>query len=75
MDLAADWKTVPAPALLIWGSRDTLVPLKVGRMLRSALPGSRLVTIEGAGHVLMFDRPDRFNDAVLRFLSGEAVGE
>jgi pimeloyl-ACP methyl ester carboxylesterase len=75
MDMAADAQQVHGPTLLIWGANDALVPPKIGHMLRSAIPSSRLIVFENAGHVVMFDRPTEFNDAVLRFLSGEAVGE
>ena len=75
MDLAADMQKVNTPTLLIWGRNDSLVPPKVGDMLRSAIPVSRLQVIERAGHVVMFDQPVTFNDSVLRFLTGEAVGE
>lgn len=66
---------VTTPTLLLWGEHDPLVPLDIGRGLRKSLPASRLHIIPGAGHVGMFDRPNEFNDLVLRFLSGEAVGE
>lgn len=71
---AADAQQVKAPVLLVWGRNDTLVPLKTGEGLRSAIPQSRLHIIERAGHVPMFERSGEFNDVVLRFLSGEAVG-
>ena len=75
MDAAADIEQLRTPTLLIWGSHDDLVPLRVGQMLRGAIPSSRLQVIDRAGHVLMFDRPVAFNNAVLQFLSREDVGE
>jgi pimeloyl-ACP methyl ester carboxylesterase len=71
MDLASDMREVRAPTLLVWGRRDPLVPLQVGRMLQSAVPSSRLHVIDRAGHVVMFDRPREFNEVVLRFLAEE----
>jgi pimeloyl-ACP methyl ester carboxylesterase len=66
---------VAPPTLLIWGARDTLVPAAAGAVMRDALPNARLLTLGGASHVAMFDRPHAFNSALLRFLQGEVVGE
>ena len=38
------------PALVIHGDADILVPVENGRNLASAIPGARLVEIEGMGH-------------------------
>jgi pimeloyl-ACP methyl ester carboxylesterase len=74
MDVSAEIKQVQCPALLIWGRQDRLVPPDIADTLRKVMPASRLQIIDGAGHVVMFDQPAAFNDAVLRFLSGEVVG-
>lgn len=67
-------KAVRAPVLLIWGSRDALVSPASGEVLRQALAQARLVTIPRAGHVVMYDAPDEFNAATMRFLGGERAG-
>ncbi|HYO82089.1 MAG TPA: alpha/beta fold hydrolase [Bryobacteraceae bacterium] len=74
METVADLAQVRSPALLIWGQRDNLVPLTVGQTLAALLPSARLQVLEGAGHVVMFDRPAAFNQTVLDFLSGEVAG-
>lgn len=66
---------IHAPTLIVWGERDGLVPLAHGRRLREGIAGSRLVVIPRAYHNPMVDRAEAFNDAVLRFLDGEEVGE
>lgn len=66
---------VQAPTLLIWGRHDSLVPVSNGVLMREALPNARLLVLDGAGHVAMFDRPHAFNSALMRFLHGENVGE
>jgi pimeloyl-ACP methyl ester carboxylesterase len=66
---------IDVPTLLVWGDRDSLVPLEHGRQMRAVIPGSRLVVLPGAAHNAMVDRPAEFNRAVLRFLRGEPVGE
>lgn len=62
---------VTAPTLLIWGRRDTLVSPLIGPRMRRALPNADLHVIEGAGHVVMYDRADEFNRAVIAFFAGE----
>lgn len=67
--------SISAPTLIIWGERDTLVPLEHGRALRAGIPDSRLLVLPGAYHNPMVDQPAAFDRAVLRFLDGEEVGE
>ncbi|HYP15180.1 MAG TPA: alpha/beta hydrolase [Bryobacteraceae bacterium] len=74
MNIPPGTPDVQSPTLLVWGRNDGLVPGLVGQRLRTAMPTSRLHVIDRAGHVVMFDRAAEFNDAVLRFLSGEDVG-
>ena len=74
-DVRGDLQRIEAPTLLIWGENDTLVPPAVGTVLREEIPDSRLLILNGAAHVPMFDRPDEFNAALLTFLAGDPVGE
>jgi pimeloyl-ACP methyl ester carboxylesterase len=68
-------RAIHVPALLIWGEHDTLVPSGGGAILRREMHDARLLLIPEAGHVVMFDRPDEFNAALLAFLAGNTVGE
>src|SRR5437764_3695189 len=38
------------PSLVIWGSRDPLIPVAHAEIARQGLPGSQLELFEGAGH-------------------------
>jgi pimeloyl-ACP methyl ester carboxylesterase len=49
---------VTVPAVMILGSRDLMTPLKSGKALAAAIPNSRLAVLDGAGHMLMSERPD-----------------
>jgi len=55
---------VRAPALLICGERDQMTPLKNGRALAQSMPGAALITLAGAGHMLMAERPYEVQDAI-----------
>lgn len=65
---------ITAPALIVWGERDTLVPLVDARTFRDLIPRAELAVLRGAAHNPMVDRPRDFNRLVLRFLGGERVG-
>ena len=57
------------PSLLIWGKRDSVVPLSVAARVKETIGGAATgpVLLRG-GHVPMWDDPDAFDEAVLRFL-------
>jgi pimeloyl-ACP methyl ester carboxylesterase len=43
-------QTVRVPTLVIHGLDDILVPVDNGRMVAAAVPGARLLELEGMGH-------------------------
>jgi pimeloyl-ACP methyl ester carboxylesterase len=45
-------RSVKAPALVLHGSDDPILPLEHGRATAEAIPGARLVVGEGFGHDL-----------------------
>lgn len=71
-DLTQDLERVLAPALIVWGEKDRVLPLQLGVDLFRALPGAVLDIISGAGHNPMWDRPEQFNRAVAQFLCARA---
>ena len=46
------------PSIVIQGSRDLMTPAKGGKAIAAAIPGCRLTILDGAGHMLMSERPD-----------------
>jgi pimeloyl-ACP methyl ester carboxylesterase len=56
--------TVAAPVTLVLGERDLMTPARAGRALAAALPNARVVTLAGAGHMLMSERPDEVLNAL-----------
>src|SRR5579859_4385577 len=63
----------PRTLLRAWGEYDALVPPVFGDILRQEIQGARLLILKKAGHVVMFDQAERFNEVVLRFLEGEML--
>jgi pimeloyl-ACP methyl ester carboxylesterase len=48
------------PTMLMWGSRDSVVPLDHGYKAHAAMTGSRLEIFDGAGHFPFRSDPARF---------------
>ena len=65
-DLRPDAHRLRAPALVVWGRRDPVIPLSSGRRAAELL-GADLVELN-TGHVPFSSRPVEFVDAVLPFL-------
>ncbi|MEX1176358.1 MAG: alpha/beta hydrolase [Mycobacterium sp.] len=58
------------PTLLVWGTRDPVLPWPVdGRRARAALRFAETVTLIGAGHQPFIERPAEFLDRIAPFLS------
>ena len=51
-------KSIKTPTLLIWGAKDTWIPLDNGKRMNAALTNSKLVVLENSGHVPMEESPD-----------------
>ena len=51
--------TIAAPTLILWGDRDEFLLRSDQEALAAAIPGSRLVIYEGAGHVVLWEEPER----------------
>ena len=58
---------IAAPALVIGGARDALVPLAATRALAAALPHATHCAIDGAAHAPFLSHPRAFFDAVRGF--------
>lgn len=59
--------TIDCPVLIIAGACDGAMPDGMQRAF-GAIPGSRMVVIEAAGHVPNFERPGAFTSALTEFL-------
>jgi pimeloyl-ACP methyl ester carboxylesterase len=63
------WGAGKAPMLVVQGLQDTVAPPENGRMIQQEFGArSKLVEIDGAGHALLPEQPDRVAAAVLDFL-------
>ncbi len=61
--------TAPIPTLIVWGSRDRMIPAWHAINAQKSMPGCRVELFEGAGHFPHLDEPDRFADLVRDFIA------
>ena len=52
-------REVNVPTLLIWGSRDVIVPVSAAQRYKRSLAKARLEVIDGAGHLVELEEPER----------------
>ncbi|MDT5150234.1 MAG: hypothetical protein QOI01_1967 [Mycobacterium sp.] len=67
-DLRPRADRITAPCLVIWGSKDTAIPMRLGRATAAAIPGSRLEVLP-TGHVPFASDPDGFLAIAAPFLA------
>lgn len=56
------------PTLIIWGERDEIIPVSHAYVAHDAIPGSRLVVLDGVGHFPHLEAPAEFLDVLTDFL-------
>jgi pimeloyl-ACP methyl ester carboxylesterase len=65
-DLRAEAGEITAPTLVIWGRRDPVIPVKVGRRIAASIPGAEMVELD-TGHVPHTTDPRAVADLVVPF--------
>lgn len=69
--LTAQYQTIKAPVLIIWGKEDEVVPLEVGEQFKRDIPDSQLVVIPHCGHIPLEEEPRATRQAIMEFLTKE----
>jgi pimeloyl-ACP methyl ester carboxylesterase len=57
------------PMLVVWGSRDPIVPALHAESVRSLVPSARVEVFPGAGHWPHLDEPEEFCRILLDFIA------
>jgi pimeloyl-ACP methyl ester carboxylesterase len=57
-------RRIACPAVVIAGGADRMVPVAKSQELAAVIPGCRVVELDGAGHMLMAERPAEISDAL-----------
>jgi len=72
-DTLARLGDIAVPTLVLHGERDPAVPVANARNLAEAIPGARLEVLEGAGHVVFWQQPERCARLIAEFALGAAA--
>jgi pimeloyl-ACP methyl ester carboxylesterase len=62
------------PTLIVWGDRDSVIPVGHAYEAHAAIPGSSLHVLEGVGHFPQHDDPERFVGIILDFIESSRPG-
>ncbi|WP_052226302.1 alpha/beta fold hydrolase [Microbacterium mangrovi] len=62
---------IAVPTLILWGADDDVLPAAQADELARAIPGSRLVSYESTGHLVLWERPERVAADLAAFIAPE----
>jgi pimeloyl-ACP methyl ester carboxylesterase len=68
-NLADRLEDIRTPVLAICGMEDKLTPIRFSEALTWQIPGAALQTVEGAGHMVMLEQPQRLAKLISVFLT------
>lgn len=66
---------LPVPTMIVWGSKDRMIPAWHALSAQQAVPDCRVELFEGAGHFPHLEDPDRFARVLREFIAADAEGE
>jgi len=69
-DLTSAARGISAPTLVIQAERDYFANPAGARAWAAAIPGARLLTLPGLGHLALFEKPDAVNAPLQEFFDG-----
>jgi pimeloyl-ACP methyl ester carboxylesterase len=69
LDITEAVAGIRIPTLVICGAEDKMTPPSLSRFIGDRIPGARFALIGGAGHFVMMENPEVFNDTLTDFVS------
>ncbi|MFH1509834.1 MAG: alpha/beta hydrolase [Candidatus Nealsonbacteria bacterium] len=66
-NLLSQLKDIGHETLIIWGSKDKMVPLKYGHVFNDKIRGSQLKIINGVGHSPHLESPEKLSKLISNF--------
>jgi pimeloyl-ACP methyl ester carboxylesterase len=67
LDLTGTTGSIRVPTLVVCGDDDKMTPPSLSEFLQDTIPGAKLARIPGAGHFVMMENPEGFNEAISEF--------
>ena len=71
-DLMSSVENISVPTLIVCALSDLLTPPKYSEYLNGRIKGSKIELIEGAGHMMMLEKPAQLNKAVRAFMKASS---
>jgi pimeloyl-ACP methyl ester carboxylesterase len=62
------YPSIECPVMVVWGEDDRWIPVDRAHRLCDLIPGARLRTIAGAGHLVQLDQPAALTAALTQWL-------
>jgi pimeloyl-ACP methyl ester carboxylesterase len=66
-DLTGELQKITVPVLALCGAEDKMTPPASSEKIAEGIAGAKCVLIEGAGHMVMIEKPEAFNDTIRNF--------
>jgi pimeloyl-ACP methyl ester carboxylesterase len=73
-DIINEVEKIVLPTLILCGEDDQLTPLKYSQFLQSQINGSKLEALSNAGHMVMMESPQTFNEKIHGFVEELSKG-
>ena len=67
-DLETQLSQLKVPTLVVFGTRDTMIPPEMGHFYKELIPNCHLIFVYDAGHAIGAERPEAFVEVVGDFL-------
>jgi pimeloyl-ACP methyl ester carboxylesterase len=68
---AAALRALDPPALVIWGTKDAYLPAEQAERQRQTFPSAQVELLDGLGHWVMLEDPERVASLVIPFLKSQ----
>jgi pimeloyl-ACP methyl ester carboxylesterase len=67
-DLMQELEKIDLPTLILSGAEDEMTPVKYSQFLHDRIKGSKMEILSNAGHMVMMESPQAFNEKVGKFI-------
>jgi pimeloyl-ACP methyl ester carboxylesterase len=74
-DMMNEVEKIGLPTLILCGQEDGMTPVKYSQFLLQRIKGSRLEILPGAGHMVMIEAAELFNEKIGAFVSNPTASE
>ncbi len=67
---ASSWlKEIRTPTLIVVGEHDRVTPPEWSKQIHQQIPGSEIKIIKGAGHLVLYEKPQELNEIIDEYLN------